>query len=91
MQIDKQTVITMLQEQGNFDQAQQAISALPQTVDLTDHAALLERIGIDPANLGDQLANHGELLNNVRDGFAEHSEGGFGGIIDKIKSFLGQN
>ncbi len=90
MQIDRESVISLLQGQGHFEQAQQAFTALPQTIDLTDHGPLLEQLGIDPGALGEQLSNAGETIGNLTERFSQEGEGGLGGIIEKIKGFLGQ-
>ncbi len=51
MQIDKETVLNLLREQGKTDQAQQAEQELPDQVDTERDASLLERFGIDPQDL----------------------------------------
>ena len=51
MQIDKETVLGLLREQGKTDQAQQAEQELPDQVDTERDAGLLERFGIDPQDL----------------------------------------
>ena len=51
MQIDNETVLNLLREQGKTDQAQQAEQELPDQVDTERDASLLERFGIDPQDL----------------------------------------
>lgn len=51
MQIDKDTVINFLKEQGHHDKAQQASDQLPDKVDTDQHADLLSKFGIDPTAL----------------------------------------
>ncbi len=51
MQIDKETVLNLLREQGKTDQAQQAEQELPEQVDTERDASLLERFGINPQDL----------------------------------------
>lgn len=51
MQIDKQTVLDLLRERGQQDQAQQAERELPDQVDTDRDAGLLGRFGIDPSDL----------------------------------------
>jgi hypothetical protein len=69
MQIDKDTIISFLKEQGHQDKAQQASDQLPDKVDTDQHASLLSKIGVDPkellgklpGGLGDKL---GGILGN---------------------------
>lgn len=53
MQIDKQQIIDLLQQQGDQDRKQQAQDKLPQQVDTNneDHQSLLEQIGINPQDI----------------------------------------
>ena len=51
MQIDKETVLGLLREQGKTDQAQQAEQELPDQVDTERDAGLLERFGISPQDV----------------------------------------
>ncbi len=51
MQIDKDTIINFLKEQGHHDKAQQASDQLPDKVDTDQHAGLLSKFGIDPTAL----------------------------------------
>ena len=67
MNIDKSQIISMLQSMGNHDQAAQAETELPDTVDTEQHAGLLDKLGIDvsalagklPGGLGGQLGKLG--------------------------------
>lgn len=69
MQIDKDTIINLLKEQGHQEKAQQASDELPDKVDPDQHSDLLSKIGIDPqemlgklpGGLGDKL---GGILGN---------------------------
>ena len=61
MQIPKEQILSLLKNQGNDDKAQQADAELPQTVDTDEHAGLLSKLGLNPADLlskfgGDGLA-----------------------------------
>ena len=47
MEIDKDTVIDFLRQQGNDDQAAQADQELPDQVDTERDAGLLDRFGVD--------------------------------------------
>ena len=51
MQIDKETVLNLLREQGKTDEAQQAEQELPDQVDTERDASMLGRFGIDPQHL----------------------------------------
>ena len=51
MQIDKQQIIDLLRNRGNTDQATQADSELPDTVDTDQHGGLLDKFGINPQEL----------------------------------------
>jgi hypothetical protein len=51
MQIDKQTIVDFLREQGQHDKAQRAESELPEKVDHDQHAGLLDKFGINPQEL----------------------------------------
>ena len=51
MQIDKETVLNLLREQGKQNEADQAARELPDQVDTDQHAGLLDRFGIDPQDL----------------------------------------
>jgi hypothetical protein len=57
MQIDKQQIIDLLQQQGDQDRTQQAEDKLPQQVDTDkpEHQSLLEQIGINPGDLISQF------------------------------------
>ena len=51
MQIDKETVLNLLRQQGKDQEAEQAGRELPDTVDTDQHSDLLARFGIDPQDL----------------------------------------
>lgn len=55
MQIDKDTIINFLKQQGHHDKAQHASDQLPDKVDTDQHAGLLSKIGIDPKDLMGKL------------------------------------
>ena len=59
MQIDKQFVIDELKKQGQSEHVQKALAELPQKVDQEQHAALLEKFGIDPGQLAEKAAQAG--------------------------------
>ncbi len=51
VQIDKNMVLELLRSQGKDDQVGQADSELPQQVDTDQHAGLLQKFGLEPADL----------------------------------------
>jgi hypothetical protein len=51
MEIDKETVLGFLREQGEQDKADQAARELPDRVDTERDGSLLARFGIDPSDL----------------------------------------
>jgi hypothetical protein len=51
MQIDKGTILDLLRERGQQDQASQAEQDLPDQVDTDRDAGLLQRFGLDPQEL----------------------------------------
>ena len=67
MNIDKSQIIDLLKSQGNHSQADQAQAELPATVDTDQHAGLLDKFGINiadlagklPGGLGDKLGHLG--------------------------------
>jgi len=61
MQIDKQTVLDLIKQHGNADQADQAQSELPDQVDTDQHADLLQKFGVNPQELLGKLGGGGGL------------------------------
>jgi hypothetical protein len=59
MQIPKQQIIDLLREQGKGDQVGQADQELPEQVDTDQHAGLLEKYGLDPAEIVGKLSGGG--------------------------------
>jgi hypothetical protein len=51
MQLDKQFVLDELKKEGQNEQVQKAVQELPDKIDHEQHAALLEKVGIDPGKL----------------------------------------
>ncbi len=51
MQIDKETVLNLLREQGKEEEANEASRELPDEVDTDQDTGLLERFGIHPEEL----------------------------------------
>jgi hypothetical protein len=61
MQFDKTQVIDMLKSQGDHDKAQQADQELPQQVDTERDSGMLEKLGLNPADLMSKLGGGGGL------------------------------
>jgi hypothetical protein len=59
MQIDKEQILQLLRSQGDTGKAQQADQELPGTVDTDQHAGLLSKFGLDPADLISKLGGGG--------------------------------
>jgi hypothetical protein len=59
MQFDKQFVIDELEKQGKSDRVQHALDELPEKIDHDQHAALLEKLGLDPGRLAEKAAKEG--------------------------------
>ncbi|MBT2594957.1 hypothetical protein [Arthrobacter sp. ISL-72] len=51
MQIDKSQILEFLRSKGDNDKAAQAETELPDQVDTDQHAGLLSKLGINPADL----------------------------------------
>ena len=51
MEIPKEKVLELLEEQGESDQAEQARQELPERVDPESDSGLLAKFGIDPQDL----------------------------------------
>ncbi len=56
MQLDKETVLNFLREQGQDDKARQAEGELPEQVDTERDAGLLEKFGVNPRDLVSKFA-----------------------------------
>ncbi|CAN5671013.1 hypothetical protein BH24ACT13_BH24ACT13_10390 [soil metagenome] len=61
MQFDKTQIIDMLKSQGDNDKAQQADKELPQQVDTERDSGMLEKLGLNPADLMSKLGGGGGL------------------------------
>ncbi len=68
MQIDKNQILELLRSQGEQDKASQAESELPDQVDTEQHAGLLSKFGINPA----------DLLSKLPGGLGDKLPGGLG-------------
>jgi hypothetical protein len=70
MNIDKDTILNLLRGNGQDAQADRAQQELPDQVDTDQHAGLLEKFGINPADL---IAK-----------FTGGQSGGIGGKLGKL-------
>ncbi|HZP71772.1 MAG TPA: hypothetical protein VFA97_00185 [Gaiellaceae bacterium] len=59
MKLDKQFVIDELKKEGQSAKVQQALDELPEKIDHEQHAAMLEKLGIDPGKLAEKAAKSG--------------------------------
>jgi hypothetical protein len=59
MEIPKQQILELLQQQGKGDQVGQADQELPERVDTDQHAGILEKYGLDPAEILSKLGGGG--------------------------------
>jgi hypothetical protein len=59
MQIPKEQILSLLQEQGNHDKASEADQQLPDQVDTDQHGDLLSRLGLSPQDLIAKFAGGG--------------------------------
>lgn len=61
MQIDKQQILDLLKSRGDAQQASEAESELPQSVDTEKDAGLLTKFGITPQDLIGKVGGLGGL------------------------------
>ena len=59
MQIPKEQILQLLQQQGDSDKAGEAEQQLPDQVDTDQHGDLLQKLGIDPQDLLGKLGGGG--------------------------------
>jgi hypothetical protein len=59
MQLDKQFVLDELRKAGQNQHVEQAVQELPEKIDHDQHAALLEKFGLDPGKLAEKAAAAG--------------------------------
>ena len=59
MQFDKSQILDLLRSQGDQGRAEEADRELPDQVDTEQHAGILQRLGLDPADLITKLAGGG--------------------------------
>lgn len=59
MHLDKQFVLDELKKEGQSEKVQHALDELPDKIDHEQHAALLEKFGLDPGKLAQKAAERG--------------------------------
>lgn len=59
MQLDKKFVLDELRKEGKSETVQKALQELPEKIDHNEHAALLEKLGLDPGKLAEKAAEQG--------------------------------
>jgi len=72
MNIDKDTILNMLRSNGQDTDADQAQQDLPDQVDTDEHAGLLDKFGINPADLIAKFTG------------GQGGQGGIGGALGKL-------
>jgi hypothetical protein len=72
MNIDKDTILNMLRSNGQDADADQAQQDLPDQVDTDQHAGLLDKFGINPADLIAKFTG------------GQGGQGGIGGALGKL-------
>ncbi len=59
MQFDKSQILDLLRSQGDQGKAEEADRELPKQVDTDQHGGILEKLGLNPADLIAKLAGGG--------------------------------
>jgi hypothetical protein len=59
MHLDKQFVLDELKKEGQSAKVQQALDELPEKIDHEQHAALLQKLGLDPGKLAEKAVERG--------------------------------
>ena len=59
MQLDKKFVLDELRKAGHDEHVENAVKELPEKIDHNQHAALLEKYGLDPGKLAEKAAERG--------------------------------
>ena len=77
MQFDKQFVIDELRKEGKNEHVQKALDELPEKIDHNEHAAMLEKFGLDPGKIAEKAAErgHSELLPSELRAEGSHAAG----------------
>jgi hypothetical protein len=59
MKFDKQFVLDELKKEGQSAKVQQALDELPEKIDHEQHAAMLQKLGLDPGKLAEKAVERG--------------------------------
>jgi hypothetical protein len=59
VKLDKEFVLDHLREAGESDKVQKAVEELPDKIDHEEHAAQLQKLGIDPGALAEKAVQRG--------------------------------
>jgi hypothetical protein len=59
MKFDKQFVLDELKKEGQSAKVQQALEQLPDKIDHEHHAAMLQKLGLDPGKLAEKAVERG--------------------------------
>ena len=62
MQVDKDTILNLLRARGEHEKAAEADQELPDKVDASEHAGLLDRFGVNPQELLGNLGGLGGMF-----------------------------
>ena len=62
MQLDKDTILSLLRSRGEHEKAAEADQELPDKVDDTEHAGLLNKFGVNPKDLLGNLGGLGGMF-----------------------------
>jgi len=65
VEIDKESVLKLIREQGGPERADQAQNALPDRIDTDRDAALLQQFGVDPQDLTGGILGRGDDLPEI--------------------------
>ena len=62
MQIDKDMILSLLRSRGDHEKAAEAEQELPDKVDDSEHAGLLDKFGVNPQELLGNLGGLGGMF-----------------------------
>jgi hypothetical protein len=65
VEIDKESVLKLIRERGDEEQANQAENELPDRIDTDRDAGLLQRFGVDPQDLTGGILGRGDDLPGI--------------------------
>jgi hypothetical protein len=65
VEIDKKSVLKLIRERGDEEQAKQAETELPNQIDTDRDAGFLQRFGVDPQDLTGGILGRGDDLPGI--------------------------